>query len=208
MIWRHLLGADLGKNLDYTSLAVINMQWTPEIKNFMYHLIALDRIRGVDYPEIVKLIMTATKRLEEFDPAKDYPYDGPHVCMDASGLGAPIKDFLNQNHFFNEGSRCLWPVVFTGGEAARFDTTTHNYNVSKTLIISNFLSLMQHKRFDYAADLAALPLLEEEIQYFQYHATASGHIGMDAAPGKHADLICSIAIPLIIAELNLAEGFR
>ena len=91
-------------------------------------------------------------------------------------------------------------MVFTGGEAARYDMVTHNYNISKSLIISNFLSLMQHRRFDYAPDLEALPLLMKEIESFKYHLTASGHTGFDAEQGAHDDLICATCIPLIIGE--------
>ena len=38
--------------------------------------------------------------------------------MDASGLGAPIRDYLLQSGVIN-GLVNLYPVVFTGGEAAR-----------------------------------------------------------------------------------------
>lgn len=148
---RFLLGCDLAKSLDYTSFAVIEMVYTPEIKDYMYHLKGLDRIKGVDYPVIVDLIKKAADRLEL--EGQWTTTDGPILVMDASGLGAPIRDYLKQNHTFNQAARKLYPVVFTGGEAARFDPVTHNYNISKTLIISNFLSLMQHKRFDYAPDL-------------------------------------------------------
>lgn len=201
---RFLLGCDLAKNLDYTSFAVIEMVYTPETKDYMYHLVGLDRIRGVDYPTITELIKKAVERLEQ--KGQWTTTDGPHLCMDASGLGAPIKDYLKQNHTFRIAARRLWPVVFTGGEAARFDPNTLNYNISKTLIISNFLSLMQHKRFDYAPDLQALPLLEQEIASFKYHLTPSGHTGFDAESGAHDDLICAVCIPLIIGEWRFRRG--
>jgi len=177
----------------------------------------------VDYPQITALIISTIKRLEE----EAGVIDGPHLCMDASGLGAPIRDYLKQTGVFggdtvgwgvsrltkNHGEqeeaapeprkatpKEIYPVVFTGGEAARHDPTTGNYNISKTLIMSNFLSLMQHRRFDYASDLQALPLLEQEISAFKYHLTASGHTSFDAESGAHDDLICAVCIPLIIAE--------
>ena len=201
---RYLLGCDLAKSLDYTSFAVIEMVYDPVMGDYLYHLVGLDRIRGVDYPTIVELIKTTVDKLER--EGQWTTTDGPNLCMDASGLGAPIKDFLKQNHTFNQGARRMWPVVFTGGEAARFDVNTHNYNISKSLIISNFLSLMQHKRFDYAPGLEALPLLEQEIANFKYHLTPSGHTGFDAQSGSHDDLICAICIPLIIGEWRFRRG--
>jgi hypothetical protein len=66
--------------------------------------------------------------------------------------------------------------------------------------MGNFLNLMQHRRFDYAADLQALPLLEQEISSFKRHTTPSGKTGFDAESGAHDDLICAVCIPLIIAE--------
>jgi hypothetical protein len=56
-------------------------------------------------------------------------------------------------------------------------------------MVSNFLSLMQHKRFDYAPYLQALYLLEQEISSFKYHLTPSENIEFDAASGQHDDLI-------------------
>jgi len=177
------------------------MEWNPAIPDFVYHLVGLDRIKGVDYPQITEMIIKAVEKLDK----ERNTHDGPHLCMDASGLGAPIKDYLKQAHVFTF-PRKLYPVVFTGGESARRDPVSHNYNISKTKIISNFLSLMQHKRFDYAPDLQALPLLEEEIANFKYHLTPSGHTTMDAATGKHDDLICAICIPLIIGEWRHNRG--
>ncbi len=205
----YLLGCDLGKSLDYTSFAVIEMAYDLTIGDSLYHLIGLDRIQGVDYPVIVDLIEKTIERLEkEMSSYDSYPFGGPILAMDASGLGAPIKDFLKDRHVLNQRGRQLFPVVFTGGEAARFDPATHNYNISKSLIISNFLSLMQHHRFDYAPNLQALPLLEQEISNFKYHLTPSGHTGFDAQSGFHDDLICALSIPLIITETRFAKRLR
>jgi hypothetical protein len=205
----YMLGCDLGKSLDYTSFAVIEMVYDPIIDDSLYHLIGLDRIKGVDYPVIVDLIEKTIKRLEkEMHLCDAYPFGGPILCMDASGLGAPIKDFLKERHIIDQMGRLLYPVVFTGGESARFDVTTGNYNISKSLIVSNFLSLMQHRRFDYAPDLEALPLLMKEIESFKYHLTASGHTGFDAEQGAHDDLICAVCIPLIVAEWKFAKRLR
>jgi hypothetical protein len=225
---RYLLGCDLAKSLDFTSFAVIEME-TPEAENSdsIYHLVNLDRIRGVNYPTITELIISAIKRLEK----EAETVDGPHLCMDASGLGAPIRDYLKATGMFDHFADCGWgvsrigkypkeerkpepkvtpkeiyPVVFTGGEAARHDEVTGNYNISKTLIISNFLSLMQHRRFDYASDLEALPLLEQEIASFKRHTTSSGKTGFDAEAGEHDDLICAVCIPLIIGEWKYSRA--
>lgn len=202
-----MLGVDLAKSFDFTSFAVIHMEFNNEIDDFVYHLVGLDRIRGVDYPQITELILKTAEALHK--PLAG-AWDGPHVCMDASGLGAPIRDYLKQSGWFGGGmhGRNVYPVVFTGGEAARYDTTTHNFNISKGIIISNYLSLMQNRRFDYAPGLEALPLLDQEIQNFKYHFTASGHTGFDAQSGAHDDLICAVCIPLIIGEWRYSTKQR
>lgn len=205
---RYLLGVDLAKSLDYTSFAIIQMEWDRSITDFRYHLKGLDRIRGVDYPQITELIIKAIERLKRENKPPNLASDGPHLALDASGLGAPIRDYLKQNRIFFGGKyrQKIFPVVFTGGEAARFNIETGNYNISKGLIISNFLSLMQHRRFDYAPDLQALHLLEQEITSFKYHLTPSGRTGFDAEQGAHDDLICAICIPLIIGEWQYNHG--
>lgn len=194
-IKRFLLGCDLAKSLDFTSFAVIEMETPDTDSDPAYHLRALDRVRGIEYPTITGLIVETIKRLEK-EPGTD---DGPHLCLDASGLGAPIKDYLKQEGIF-EGKKEIYPVVYTGGEAARYDPVTKNYNISKTLIVSNFLSLMQHRRFDYSPDLQALAALEQEINSFKRHLTSSGKTTFDAEAGAHDDLISAVCIPLIIGE--------
>lgn len=203
---RFLLGVDLAKSFDFTSLAVIEMDQPPGTRDAVYHLRALDRIRGVDYPQINETIIATIKRLQQETGVTD----GPHLCLDASGLGAPIRDYLKQSPIFSAGPRTsiygtarkIYPVVFTGGESAHQDPATGNYNISKTLIMGNFLSLMQHRRFDYAPDLQALPLLEEEIAAFKRHTNPSGKTSFDAEQGAHDDLICAVCIPLIIGEMQ------
>jgi hypothetical protein len=186
--------------MDFTSFAVIKMEYVQDIKDFKYKLVGLDRIRGVEYPKITELIINTVKKLDA--SGKGAVTDGPHLCMDASGLGAPIRDYLKQYTIFGGGihGKKIFPVVFTGGQAARLDPITQNYNISKAIIIGNFQGLMQHKRFGYAPDLAALPQLEKEIGSFKYHLTSSGHASFDAESGAHDDLICAICIPLIIGE--------
>ena len=194
---------DLAKTFDFTSFAIIEMEYLAVIKDWVYHLKGLDRIRGVDYPKINEVILSTVAHLEkERTPDTE---DGPHLCIDGSGLGAPVKDFLKHAHVFTSNKQ-IFPVIFTGGEAARYDSATQNYNISKQLIIGNFRSLMQHKRFDYAPDIKALPLLEEEIARFQRHQTASGRDAYDAETGEHDDLICAVAIPLIIAEWKFRKA--
>jgi hypothetical protein len=187
---RILIGVDLAKSFDFTSFSVIEME------DSVYHLVGLDRVRGVEYPKITELILATVGKLDNMDGVDD----GPHLCLDASGLGAPIKDFLKGSGKFASERKQIFPVVFTGGEAARFDTKSRNYNISKSLIISNLLSLMQHHRLDYAPDLQALPLLEQEIASFKRHTSTSGRQQFDAEQGAHDDLICALAIPLIIGE--------
>jgi len=186
--------------MDFTSFAVIKMEFLPELKDFKYKLVGLDRIKGVEYPKVVELIVNTVKKLEV--SGRGSTMDGPHLCMDASGLGAPVRDYLKEYAIFGGGihGRKIFPVVFTGGNGARLDPITHNFNISKSIIIGNFQGLMQHKRFGYAPDLAALPLLEKEIGSFKYHLTSSGHASFDAESGAHDDLICAICIPLIIGE--------
>jgi hypothetical protein len=191
------LGVDLAKSLDFTSLGIIEM--SGDLFDPRYHLKALDRVRGVDYPTLCETILaTMDYLLAEKEPGNDN--GEPCLCMDASGLGSPVRDFLLEADLFATGRAELYGVVFTGGESARRDPLTGNYNISKSLIVSNLLSLMQRKRFTYAGDLEALPLLELEISAFKSHATPSGKTTFDAEAGEHDDLIFAIAIPLLIAE--------
>jgi hypothetical protein len=186
--------------MDYTSFAVIKMSYSGRLKDFEYMLVGLDRIKGVEYPKITELIIGTIKKLDS--SGKGNVTDGPHLCMDASGLGAPIRDYLKQYSIFGGGihGKKIFPVVFTGGQAARLDPVTQNYNISKSIIIGNFQGLQQSRRFAYASNLTALPDLEREIGSFKYHLTSSGHPSFDAESGAHDDLICAICIPLIIGE--------
>ena len=67
---RYLLGVDLAKSLDFTSFAVIEMAYEPAVGDYLYHLQGLDRIRGVDYPQIVKLILDTLEHLDKLNAAQ------------------------------------------------------------------------------------------------------------------------------------------
>ena len=174
-----MLGVDLAKSLDYTSFAVVEMVWSSGIQEFVYHLKALDRIRGVDYPKITDMILATAKRLEKEGRRNiaTLTSDGPHLCMDASGLGAPIKDYLKQTGWFGGGSygRKIYPVVFTGGEGPALTRPTHNQSGSP--LNQNFLSRCKSP-FDYAPDLEHFIAGggEGDCQ-FQYHLTPPCHTG-------------------------------
>ena len=204
---RYLIGCDLAKANDFTSFAVVEMEKVPAINDYKYHLLALDRVRGVDYPIIEGTITDLIEDLDSRGVNKAgirTHKDGPHLCMDASGLGAPIRDYLKAKHIFSARRR-FFPVVFVGGEAARYDKTTGNYNISKNLMVANFNALMQHKRLDYPPDLAMIELLLNEIAAFKYTQNASGHVSFNAEAGKHDDLICACLIPLAVGEIYFKQ---
>ncbi|MDD1761826.1 MAG: hypothetical protein LUQ59_06290 [Methanothrix sp.] len=53
----------------------------------------------MDYPKIMDLVIASTLRPQN-EQGTTY---GPHICMDASGLGAPIRDYLLKSGVINGG---------------------------------------------------------------------------------------------------------
>lgn len=177
-----------------------------------YHLIELDRIKGLAYPKIEGMIIQLVRTLDG-DPLGAEPNDGAHVCLDATGAGAIIRDYLLQHKRLWQGTngggkhgKKLYPVVFTGGEAARHNDETGNDNISKNLIVQNMKSLMQHGRLDFRPGLELLDELYKEMDFFKYERTPSGKVTMNAPPNAHDDMITAIDLCLIIGESQYNTG--
>jgi len=202
-----LVGVDLAKTQDYTAISIVEAERV-NLGAPVYSILALDRIKGVDYPKIEELLVNTLVRLREACRTKAgvRTHSGPHLCMDASGIGSPIRDYLKARPgLFNGADRRIFPVVFTGGEGAKHDNQTQNFNISKNRMVANFSSLMQHRRIQYPDGLPNLQLLLSEIENFKYKLTESGHASYNAAEGKHDDLVCSLLIPLAVYEIFLYQ---
>ena len=195
MARRFFVGCDFGKEIDYTAISIIEQEWGGiKFPKWRYHLRALDRIKGAEYPEVIKTLVSIMKRL-----AKEPASDGPNLAFDSTGIGGVLRDYLRKEQIFQRPAK-IWPVVFTSGEGARRNPETHSYNCPKTAMVANFISVLQHGQFDYPPELPTLELLEGELKSFKMKLAPSGKTSFNAEDGSHDDLLAAIYIPIFIGE--------
>ncbi len=151
MTRRFLLGVDLAKSFDFTSFAVIEMEYKAHIKDYVYHLVDLDRVRGVDYPKINEVILSTVAHLEkERTPDTE---DGPHLCIDALDW-VPRLRLLEACPLFTSSKQISPDLRAAKGTLRLCDSKLQHIQVSHHW---KFQSIDANHRFDYAPDHKALP---------------------------------------------------
>jgi hypothetical protein len=124
---RFVVGVDLGQSRDFTAIAVAEARLElvgedglpagpPPLHRARFKVDTLievrhlERVKGVDYPEITQRILELVRRPElqaqqsylvhESDaflpPSRRTRIEKPDVCIDATGVGRPICDYLRE----------------------------------------------------------------------------------------------------------------
>jgi hypothetical protein len=174
------VGCSLGRQGDYTSLAVIQrIDWeTPELYQCGY----LERLKlRTSYPDICKHINALMKRSE---------FNEPKVFVDWTGVGKPIVDML-----CDEIGQRPYAVMITGGEYVGIDS--RNFKVPKRDLISNLLLHAQDERLSFADGLPFWKATLDELSRLKVKISLSGHDSYEMwREGAHDDLALALALSL------------
>ncbi len=185
----YILGVDLGQSADFTALTVLECkavragegEHRSSRKNH-YAVRHLERLPiGTPYPKQVERIKEIKRRLGE----------GSALVADATGVGAPVIDML-------EDAR-LSPiaVTITGGDNVTRDGRA--YRVPKRHLVSTVKILAQGDRLRVAPELPSGQVLANELQAFKVSITLSGHdkYGNDQGQWREApndDMVLATAL--------------
>lgn len=203
----YLVTCDPARTHDFCAISILYMYFDNNIGDFRYVVQEMDRIRGMEYPVIENVIIGAVNKLGDM---KDGPHgeqnSGPHICVDANGLGDVLVSYLSQHkRAWNGGGgfrngRMIFPVVTTGGENGRMDYNTGRLFAPKSQMVGVLDSLSKHGRLSFRGDLELYPEFLKELDAFKYQTTNSNHLTFNAEGNEHDDLISSIYIGLHVGE--------
>lgn len=108
----------------------------------------------------------------------------PIPLIDIGGVGEPTADIIKRMGVQVRGVR------YTGGDG--FKTEGRNVNVSKALMVSNFLGISEGGRFTMPSRASFEGLFKSELSDFRGELSKLGRIRFEAEEGSHDDLVMSV----------------
>lgn len=184
----YIIGLDLGQSQDYSAIAIIE-----KMPGNVYHVVKLERVRGVPYPQIVTRTKAIVQQLGR----------GSTLVVDGTGVGAPIVDLLNQAG--------LKPVTIHihGGDKVTQDESeqaagrakgwvmgaSRRWGCPKKDLVATLQVLLQNKRLKIAAgplsDILATEMLDFRVKINAETAHESYAAWREA---EHDDLVLAVAL--------------
>jgi len=158
------VGLDIGQRQNSTALAAVEHAG-PLGGPTEYHLRHVARFElGTPYPQMTEEVASLLQSRELQDrevrpPPKDNRIIKPTLVVDATGVGRPIVEMLEQ-----EGLRpaSIW---ITGGDSVTVDG--REFRVPKRELASTVQALLQSGRLKFARDLPLRDVLSDELQKFR-----------------------------------------
>lgn len=203
-----VVGADLGKSVDNTAIAVMHHTVTGTGEDIVDHRLKVRRertIRRFDLVHLQRLPLGmnyvaqahAIGELMQREPLKSAR---AKLVIDQSGVGAGVVDLMEAN-----GLRPMRVQITAGSEQTHEGNV---YRVAKTILISKLEASMHSKELHVAAALSEAESLRDELRDFQRHVTASGANTWSARAGKHDDIVLAVSYGIWWATSGAGRFWR
>lgn len=212
---RYFVGLDLGQAADYTAIAVLEKQIPTEeveapvrvatgvvgmvkARKALPYVLAcghLERVPlGTSYPDIVAKVaamLTSPRLLGQ-----------TVLAVDATGVGRAVTDLLRRAR--------LKPVPLTITPGATVSSDGDGWKVPKRDLVAAVQVLLQTKRLRFAAGLASVAALVDELLRFKVKIDpVTAHDSYGAwREGEHDDLVLALACGAWYAERWKPPPFR
>jgi hypothetical protein len=208
---KFIFAVDLGQVNDYTALIILERQqevtttlvctvkdpslaqgkdWKPKItfKDALYSCRYIERMRNLSYPVMIERIRKVIENPEIENRYK--------LVLDQTGVGRPIYDL------FKLTGLDIFGVTITGGNEDH-KRTGSEWSVAKCNLVgvTQVISQANPPRLKYAADLADLDLLRNEISNFKVIVSKSANELFSVREGLHDDLILALSLGLWFGEI-------
>ena len=198
-----ILSVDLGKVRDFTAIAILEKRPPPTkavhpdpralrtiqvpIGPRPLHLRHLERVpKGTTYPAVVELVKGRLAALTD-GPSR------PALVVDHTGVGVAVVDL------FEAAKLQPYAITITGGDTVS-DEGRH-WRVPKRELVTSTQLAMQNGRLRFAATLADLPTLEQELASFNYKLSDAGHDSYASWRERdHDDLVLAVAMAVWYAD--------
>jgi hypothetical protein len=181
-----IISLDPAQLRDWSALAVVDMQYRPDVRRFGYSLVAMARKQGLPYDQIVNWVSRIYHK-PEFN--KDQP---PELVVDSTGVGVAVVDMLH-----TKGLR-LNAVTITAGES--FSQQGSVFHVGKARLIGTFLGAFDGGKVQVNPNMPIWPQLEKEMLSYRAEISAQGRAKFEAEEGEHDDMIFALAQAIWFGE--------
>ncbi len=208
------IGLDLGQAQDFSALAVIesvrivttakeageevNCDNTKDVLTEL-NCIHLQRWQlRTSYPSIVA---DTVRMINGLDPSRS-PDRKPVLCVDATGVGAPVVDLFRRERINVE----LVPIQIVAG--ANVSEENGMFRVPKRDLVSVVQVGLQNRMLKIASGLDLAETLSRELQNFTVKITDSANDVYGAwREGTHDDILLAVALAVWKATNQFSEEF-
>ncbi len=187
---RFLLGLDEAKIRDWSALSAVGLE-TPSQNQ--YSLVGASKKQRLPYDQIVDWVIAQMNK-PFFNTKVTHK---PKLIMDATGVGAPIRDM-----FIKAGVSPVGVSITTGSNCSIQDGI---YHLGKARLIGTFIAVYDQGRIKVNPNIPVWPLMERELLSFRAQQNQSGHIKFEAAAGENDDLLTSLALAIWYGEEILGQ---
>lgn len=186
------VGVDIGQKRDPTAIAVAEIEYRDNElarrkREFHFLIHHLERLPlGTPYPQVSKKIGKICQRLKAKTEKR------PYLFVDATGVGQPIVDLLNDSA--PEAQR-VWAVYFTHGDLRNENPDKKKVTLGKAFLVSRLQMLLQCNRLHFPrghreANALAKELLDYEIRVDENANDKYGAFRV----GAHDDLVTAVGL--------------
>ena len=182
------MSLDPAKLHDYSALSVIRVTREQNEEYNKYKLLSLERQRRQPYDVTAAWFVKAFR-----NPIwhNDVTFK-PIPLIDVGGVGEPTADIIKKLGVRVRGVR------YTGGDGFKIDGL--NVSVSKVLMVSTFLGIVDGGRFTMPPKSSFESLFKAELRVFRGELGNLGRIRFEAEEGKNDDLVMSVCQSCYIGE--------
>ena len=179
-----IVGVDIGQKRDPTAICVAREdkrieQDVGEVTHYLVHL--LERLPlGTPYPRVVDRVAEVVHR------ASERTGQTVHVYVDATGVGQPVVDLLQ------ERSVEATPVYFTYGD--RRTEEGDKVTLGKSFLVSRLQTLLQTRRI-HLPNTSEARVLADELQNYEIRVDENANDRYGAfRVGTHDDLVTALGL--------------
>lgn len=188
---RSIFGLDLGQLQDFAAFVLVEKivsHSLPQSQDLVAKPLRYYNVRGIkrfplgtSYPDIVERVKQTLEKPQ---------YAGAPLVIDGTGVGVPVVDMFRKIGM----SARIRPVQIIAGQTESSDPTTGWNKVSKIVLMSTLIALLQSRRIFWADGMPERIVLERELQDYRLKVTKAANETFDAKAGAHDDLVMALAL--------------
>ncbi len=175
----YVAGIDWARYSDYTAVVILEIGgFHAPHSSRRFRVVAVDRFNRIDWHSQVERVADLLCR-----------YGVRGIAADQTSVGDPVLDLLRRKLWEERG-------LDAEIEGVVFDART------KRELIDNLALRLAHRE-------VAFPRIEplvQELQFYEYEITGSGHVRTQARRGYHDDCVTALALALRIAPRYVGFG--